>query len=442
MRRRFEAQHPEPRFWAVSVEGDVVTITTGPVHSPGTARDIACASPEAALKAAEQLVAARLRDGFVEAHDGENGAARSPLAAASLETERALLADDPAAWLVFADQLLEHGDRVRGELIGWHVRAAKRERGSIGQAKQFVRDHFDDLVGSEVAAFHKQVTFEWRFGYARTVRVWSSPHSVPLSDVVPAVLRSPACRFLERLEFGSPGAEGKYDVVLRTLAKLPWPAHLSALFLGNFDVEAARVNESAWPRLESVAALQPVADRVRALDVRATFNTFGKALRFGSLERLALLPTTLEGRLVPDLLTLEAPKLREFGLTADAPPAPGWEAWARLIRQWLLTGPLDRLEFVQLSRVTELLEALGEELLRVQRVDLTGALSVSQAKALARLSTLLSHAEVVVSDEAAIVRALENHYPRLVSASTVTRPKAPKALPKRRRRRDDLDYYE
>lgn len=435
MERLLHATHPEPKFWAISVSGSTITLRTGPLHTPGTSRTIECKSPQAALTTAEALVAQRLKDGFRVAE-----AAQSP--AADRATEAALLRDDVDAWAVFADSLLESAESVRGEFIALQIRAARRERGAIGKAKAYLKEHFDALVGAPLAACHNQTFLDWRFGYARTVRVWSGPHAAPISEVLEAVLQSPACRFLQKLEFGSPGNEGRYDLSLRTLAKLPWPTHLDSLFLGNFDVVAARITGSAWPRLESLLALAPVADRLRSLEVRAAFNTFGKGLALPKLERLVLMPTALDARLAADLLTLEAPLLQEAGFGCDAPPRAGWEGYARVVRQWLALTKLKKLVLREQRDAVQLLEYLGDDLKRLDAVDLSGAVRVEEIDALRSLAPVLKHATLMVGDAVTVAKRLGSEFPRLDTSEPEV--KSPKAMKRPVRRARDLpeDRYD
>lgn len=421
MERLLQHTSPEPRFWRISVHAERITITAGPLHTPGTTRHIDCKSPQAALQTAEALLAQRLKDGF-HAVD-----ASAPAQAMAHAEEQALLEDRAEGWSVFADGLLEGPERLRGELVSLQLRAARKERGAVGQAKAFLKEHFDELVGAELASFHRQVFLDWRFGYVRAARVWSSPHSPPISEALPAVLSSPACRFLQRLEFGSPGVEGRYDAVLRTLAKEPWPAHLDSLVLGNFDVDAARVMDSAWPRLESLGALTPVAARLRVLDVRAVLNTFGRGLGFPALEALVLRPTALDARLLSDLQTLAAPKLKRLGLASQAAPRGGWGGWAQLVRQWLLLGPLCELELSEQEDGLGLLEELGDSRRRLQRVELVG---LRAAQRLLALAPDLAQATLAIGDDEALAGRLSPKFPKL--DTSVTKKRKPDAMPARR----------
>lgn len=430
MERLLQISHPEAKFWAISVSGSTITIRTGPLHTPGTTRTIESKSEAAAKSTADALLAQRLRDGFREVE-----AAKEP-AKQDLETERALLRDDLDGWTVFADSLLESTEALRGEFIAMQVRAAKKERGAIGKAKTFLQTNFDALVGAPLASFHKQVFLDWRFGYARAARIWSSPHSPPISEAIEAVLQSPACRFLQRLEFGSPGTEGRYDAALRTLAKLPWPSHLDSLYLGNFDVSAAGLLESAWPRLESLSALAPVFDRLRSIEIRAILNTFGRGIVLPKLERLVLMPSALDARLLTDLLATEVPAIQEFGLACREPPKTGWEGWARLVRQWALLSKLKKLALREYrGGALELLEQLDDALLKLEVVDLTDSVPVSAIPRLAALAPKLKHATVIIGHAVTVGRRLKELYPKLdMTEVEVKKPKALSATQSRRLR--------
>lgn len=427
--RLLTATHPEPKFWGVTIDGSTLIIRTGPLHTPGTKREIPCKSAEAAQKTAQQLIDQRLRDGFREAAE----LAKTPGFGA--DTEAKLLRDDLDAWAVFADSLLETTERLRGELINLQLRVAKKERGAIGKTKAFLKEHFDALVGPALAAWHKQVTLDWKFGYARTARVWSGPHNEPIGAVLEDLLLSPACRFLKRLEFGSPGNEGRYDAAVRVLAKCAWPDQLDSLFLGNFDVAAAAAAQSAWPRLESLAALAPVAERVASLEVRAAFNTLGKALRFPKLERLVLMPTSLDARLVTDLLTLEAPQLKAFGVGCAEAPRTGWDGVVRFVREAQALAGLHTLVLNGQGDALGLLEALGDSLSSLKRVELTGALRAVDGPRLKALGPRLRGVTVAMADLPSVVKSLGPNFTVDTAEGELRAPKSSTRAPARPRRR-------
>lgn len=438
MERRLHASSPQPRFWRISLTGLELVIRAGAEGTPGTISKIPCKSAEAAQKTFDSLVAQRLKDGFVD----EASASASVL---SVEAEKELLADDPERWLVFADSLLETGDAARGELIGLQVKAAKRVRGSIGQTKEFIREHYDELIGAEVASFHKQVTVDWRFGYARTARIWAGPYAAPIGEVVEAVLNSPASRFLQRLEFGSPGAEGRYDAALRVLASLEWPTHLKTLALGEFDVAEAFRNESAWPRIDSLLSLQPVGARLETLEVRAALNTLGKGLVFPSLKRLVLKPWRLDARLLGDLQAMEAPKLKELSFTLEGMVGVSLQSWAATIRRFISHPGITRLELRRMREGLELLSLLDEAGGKLERVELIGA-PAAEVSSLSHLRTVLKGVTFETPESAALAKALTGLGFAAIGPSEESIAKKKKSAAARAqraaRRTDDDDRYD
>ncbi len=397
MERRLHASQPQPRFWRIALEALTLVIRSGPEGTPGVVNRIPCKSEEAAKKTFDSLVAQRLKDGFVDE-------ASAPATVLTADAERKLLDDDPQGWLVFGDSLLETGDGVRGQLIGLHVKAAKRTRGSIGEAKEFIREHFDELVGSELSGFHTQVTLEWKFGYARTARVWSGPYTQPIGDVLQAVLNSPASRFLRQLEFGSPGTEGRYDASLRKLAALDWPTHLDSLVLGEFDVNQAFRTENAWPRIDSLLSLQPVASRLKSLEVRAALNTLGKGLSFPNLERFVFKPWRFDSRLLTDLTTFDTPKLKELSFTPNERVGVSLEAWAGVIRRYLEHPGIKVLEIRRVSDAIELLALVGEPLGKLDKLVLIGP-AADQASLLSGFKSALAKTVIDCPESAALARA-------------------------------------
>jgi predicted DNA-binding WGR domain protein len=398
MERKLHATLPQPRFWRIALEGLELVIRSGADGTPGAISRIPCKSPEAAQKTFDSLVAQRLKDGFVDQ-------SAAPASVMTIEAERELLADDPQGWLVLADSLLETGDTVRGQLIGLQVKSAKRVRGSIGEAKEFIREHFDELVGSELSGFHTQVTLEWKFGYARSARIWSGPHTQPIGDVIQAVLNSPACRFLRQLEFGSPGTEGRYDAALRTLASLEWPAHLDSLVLGEFDVNQSFRTENAWPRIDSLLSLQPVAARLKHLEVRAALNTLGKGMVFPNLESFVFKPWRLDARLLTDLSSLETPKLRRLSFTPDERVGVSLEAWAGTIRRFIDHPGIKVLEVRRIQEGFGLLTLVGDALGKLERVVVLGA-PASEATHLAPYVSRLKSTVFECPESVALAKAL------------------------------------
>lgn len=394
------------KFWAVTTEGEQVTIVTGVLGTTGTRRSINAGTPEGAVKMAEALVRQRKSDGFVEAAPTAGHPAEPP------GLEARLVSGDVEAWQVFADALQDSGEAARGEFILHQLRAERRVRGSIGQSKEFLKRHFDVLVGSELAAFHRQVSVDWRFGYAYAVKVWSGPYSAPVADVLEAVFASPASRFLRRLELGSPGAQGRYGEALRELSRLRWPKYLDSLVLGAFDLAAAQKTDSAWPIIESLSALQPAPQLVE-LKLRAVLNTFGQRLKFPSLERLWLSPSRVDARLLSDLSEVDAPRLRSLTLEETRVRSAHPAAVSRTLSQLLLRG-LRELSLYGCSEIVSVLRGLDlEASAKLERLDLRDSLRVIDADDFLALAPTLSHVTLEVGPT--LVGVLSKHFPRVVA---------------------------
>jgi predicted DNA-binding WGR domain protein len=400
------------KFWRISVEAETLTLVTGALGTGGTQNHIVAKSPEAALKTAQSLVAQRKKDGY---RDDDGSDVRSSSSALVTSLEPALLADDPAAWAVLADGLLESGDIARGEFVMHQLRAQKRQRGSIGKMRAHLKASYDALVGPELASFHKQVSIDWRNGYAHTVKVWSGPYSEPIAHVLESVFASPACRFLRCLELGSPGAEGRYGSALRELSSLTWPKHLDTLSLGAFDVEAAKLADSPWPIIESLSALLP-APQLKSLRVRGVLNTFGRGLDFPALEHLWLMPSHVHARLFGDLANIKPGRLRRFELTESGEGHVMPEARATALHALIMNAGVRELALHGVPEVTRVLALLGPKvLLKLEHLDLTDSVTLSDATSLTTLAPVLSGARVELGDAPALAKRMESFIARPVT---------------------------
>lgn len=99
------------KFWNIVVKGKSHTVTSGKTGTAGKATKKAFASSAAAQAAADKLIAARLKSGYVETTP-------KPLSPEEVSFEDALRAnpDDFATWCAYADWLAEKGD-PRGEFM-------------------------------------------------------------------------------------------------------------------------------------------------------------------------------------------------------------------------------------------------------------------------------------------------------------------------------------
>lgn len=203
--------------------------------------------------------------------------------------------DDPAAYLVLGDALLESGD-ARGELIGVQhalltsegneaTKLRKRERELLGTQREA-------LLGKELAAA-KGVALDWRLGFVTHATV---PVGLPLGGlqrVIKTLLSSPASRLLRGLTLTFP-ARDRIDHPVRDLlgqlarSNLRPPPGLRTLTLGT--AEADRPGYWVYSDYEACALLDDLSglfgrfDRLEQLRVDAGVAS----LRWGAIESQTL----------------------------------------------------------------------------------------------------------------------------------------------------------
>ncbi|HEU0034637.1 MAG TPA: TIGR02996 domain-containing protein [Kofleriaceae bacterium] len=184
--------------------------------------------------------------------------------------------DDTAAYLVYADWLIERGD-PRGELITLHA-----EDPTCAAAERHLERHRRELLGP-LAVHAGHVTLDWQLGFVRAAHLIAidEPAVMRLLD---AVLESPACRFLrtlviqlversaltaidarlaragsprtlEQLELGTPEQYQPSDALLAAFPRLSPRTH-------SWDAIAARIATLSPPALAlDPARLAPVTVR-------------------------------------------------------------------------------------------------------------------------------------------------------------------------------------
>jgi predicted DNA-binding WGR domain protein len=373
----------QPRVWELALEGSTLTITTGPEGSAGVVRQIACASPAAALKTAEALVAQRRADGFTDAHE------------VPLDQERLLLQADDGRWLVWADERFERGDVPRGKLVGLQLAAAQGDAAAGRRATRLLATHADELLGA-LAPLRRQVELRWAAGMIRHATVHAqaprTPRAAPLEEVLSALLSSPSVQFLQGLTLGLPGPVGSYDLALERLSRLKWPRHLTHLELGPPSVGRLIRAGAGWPSVRALAPLNRQGTQLTALIVRASVLTL-PGLALPGLRFLELTPPVLPRRALLDVLHAQLPALQGLllqpGLRARLEP----DDFGPLFRD----GPLPALAALGLRACPEVLRVVerlehGGRLARLQLLDLSfNGLREPQARWLAAHAPALRH---------------------------------------------------
>ena len=173
---------------------------------------------------------------------------------AELEAQCLEHPDDPAAWAVYADWLIAHGD-VRGEI------AALALAGKHGDAKRLVGAQLRELCGTDDGTFE----LEFRHGFAvrATISV-DVDGSDLLEDVTRAFLASPMARFVERLRFGlaAHGNDNDWGPTLHAVATSPRAAHIRELRFDHYDYHQSEISwtpfgdfSGAWEKLPALEVL-------------------------------------------------------------------------------------------------------------------------------------------------------------------------------------------
>lgn len=215
--------------------------------------------------------------------------------------------DDEAAWLVYADHLIEAGD-PRGELAAiqrTHASAPTRDL-AVAEA-QVIRKHATALLGR--FAESPGYTIGWHHGHARSLHIAEPYGSKPPPGIVVAeMLKQPAMRFLREIHVApySFPAAGDHN-------KVPYQYSLERV--GRIITAIA-----AAPRL----ALRSLTFGVREIGATAALHEEGRdALShfggdFGKIDRLWPAVPRLERILFSggwmDLGAISLPELRDFEL--------------------------------------------------------------------------------------------------------------------------------
>ena len=221
---------------------------------------------------------------------------------AALETDP----DDEAAWLVYADHLIEAGD-PRGELAAIQRTHASSPSQDLAIAEaQVIRRHAAVLLGR--FAESPGYTIGWHHGHARSLHV-AEPYGAkpPPGIVVAEMLKQPAARFLRDIHiapysFPAAGDHNKvpYQYSLQRVARI-------------VDAIAAAPRPALRSLTFGVRELGSIAQHEEGRDALSHFGG-----DFGKLDRLWPAVPRLERILFSggwmDLGTLALPELRDFEL--------------------------------------------------------------------------------------------------------------------------------
>jgi uncharacterized protein (TIGR02996 family) len=194
------------KFWHIEFEGIQFTIQFGRAGTKGQTQTKSFATALLARKEHDELVAEKLKKGYVETTPAPAGAPVSP---ERLALEKALVAhpDEVAAHSAYADYLVEAGD-PRGELIQVQLALedetrTKAERNSLRKREsallaKYAREWMGDLGRMLVGTWSgEDKPYHYRFarGWLDYLRLLPGPGAL-----LEALGRAPETRMLRRLE--------------------------------------------------------------------------------------------------------------------------------------------------------------------------------------------------------------------------------------------------
>ncbi len=278
-------------FWQISRSGASLTITTGKCGAKGRTTKQQLQSAAAAQSLHDDLVIAKLREGF-ELVEVRTGKARINVPAAplveiahddriaDLEERVAEAPEDQDAWLVLGDLLQRQGD-PRGELVALQIAADREKTSKVrGRARTafatYFAHHSRELWGSlakHVRDPHDAASppLIWRNGFIWRAELASqgapsgthaSPRPQTVGTLVQELLEHPSGRLLGELFVradNEPDGPAVIDALTRGYA-LPHPRALSELELfarAELDLEAL------WPNVPRLRRLGLSARTVR-----------------------------------------------------------------------------------------------------------------------------------------------------------------------------------
>ena len=289
------------RFWTITQEGSVLTITSGKLGNKGRTVVKHHASEAAAVSAHDQLVLEKHREGYrlaglealvakpveVPAEDE-----RGPALEAAIEADPT----DANAFAVYGDWLHKLGD-PRGELIALQQAAAKPV--AVGK---HIATHAAQLLGPLAALVHDvripdAAPFFWRNGFIyRAELATAKKHA--LDAVLPQLFAHPSARFLVELALR---ADDRKDA----LAALAVVHEAAPPTLREFDLFARanldRIDDGIW---KSLSKLERLGITARAYELgtlalpalkRARF--FAGSMSSSTLEAIARAPWPVLERL-------------------------------------------------------------------------------------------------------------------------------------------------
>ncbi len=392
--------HAADKFWEAWIEKATVYTRFGKTGAAGQTRLKESADPAAELA---KQIAAKLKEGFVEA-----GAKAAPAKSGdprNAQLEAAIVADptDAEAYSVYADWLQGQGD-PRGELIALQL------AGKDKPAKALLVKHTAHFLGELVEHQHSRDThgwdkkadreaFKWRFGFIHGARMSHNIYADgewkgQMADVLKSLLAHPSGRFLVELTLmynGDP-SDGNLQSLLDVLAKRPVPT-LRKLVIGD------RVDQISWYHVGNLGKVWKALPNLREVAIEAGSFTLG-TIDAPELTKAVFETGGLAKASAKSIAKIAAPKLAHLDVYFGDPEYGG-EATAKDIAPLLARRDLPALRHLGLKNAMfadELCRMIpGAALLpQLRTLDLSlGTLSDEGAALLAAHPKAFAHLELL-----------------------------------------------
>ncbi len=317
--RRYEfVEGSSKKFWEIELEGESFTARWGRIGTDGQEKTQDFESAAAARKAHDKLIAEKEKKGYRPVGGDEPNArpltAKVPTNPKLLDAVRAK-PDDAAGWQVFADWLLEQGEKW-GEVIG----AAARGKPDTKQQ--------DEAQAALLAGVEADVT--WKHGVidAFTFAPTDQDEDNPMAVVVERVLKHPAGHFVHALSLGLPPCDdGDLEWHLEALGKaIAAAGPLPRLEVLDLSEPSEHMDQESWRRVGDLRGIWTAAPNLKTLKLRGSSGSDdGTPIKLAPID-------------APHLETLV---IFSGGLDEAAPKEIGAAKWPELTRLELLFGTGD-----------------------------------------------------------------------------------------------------
>ena len=312
-----------PMFWQIWRQSKMVTVTSGPIGTPGKVQKTKFKEDHEARRAATKMLEEKTKQGYQFVISGPRV---KPMAAATNPQLEAAVVKDPGdgAFMVYGDWLMEQND-PRGAMLAFKGDDKKRAKSQAALAMKQRPFFFGPLaVFTSDTASEPAVSATWRHGWIDSLRLsatresWrdEGPKPIPVNacvDLVRLLPKLASARLTRELVIGLPVSDGAFhfERVIKELVKaMPSLPNLRRLFLGDFNSEDS---EMSWSGLGRLKDLWPVAGKLEYLKIHAGSMDLGK-INAPELRELWVETGGFNKKNVESIVNANAPKLETLNL--------------------------------------------------------------------------------------------------------------------------------